>query len=428
MQLAYISTRKSRLGSNKQPILGTIPWEERPRTRGPHLPPPNQPGRYAAALKITGTSLNGMAYSRMASAEFRVLPAMARFVSIADSAIDDNGDGMPERVIVEANLEVTQPGNYEFAFNLRNGEQVLTTRVPFRLEAGRRRIEAPIGLADLTSLGSDGPYAITDAFLFLIEMPDPLPADHVPDAGLSGVYPVSRLQTVKPITASAAALAFGDVETGTEKVLNLTLTNSGSFPFTEAIATVSNSLFRVTTPLTVPAKGTLAVPVRFLPTAAGARTATMTLAGVTISLTGSGVVTAANPAPVVSSLSPATASAGSAAFTLTLTGAGFIRGSEVRWNGAARTTTFAGATSLTAAIPASDLAAAATAQVTVFNPAPAGGTSAGRAFTVTAVNAAVAAIETTPSTLLFGDVPTNQNKVDPDLAGNFPIRAVIEVP
>ena len=49
--------------------------------------------------------------------------------------------------------------------------------------------------------------------------------------------------------------------------------------------------------------------------------------------------------------------------------------------GSARTTTFVGATQLTAAIPASDIAAAGTAQVRVANPG--GGTSNALTFTIT---------------------------------------------
>jgi sugar lactone lactonase YvrE len=81
-----------------------------------------------------------------------------------------------------------------------------------------------------------------------------------------------------------------------------------------------------------------------------------------------------NPVPAVSALSPTVAPVG-AALTLIVTGSGFSPGSVVRWSGSDRPTTFVSTTQLTAAIPASDLAAAGTAQITVFNPAPGGGLS-----------------------------------------------------
>jgi subtilisin family serine protease len=92
---------------------------------------------------------------------------------------------------------------------------------------------------------------------------------------------------------------------------------------------------------------------------------------------------AISPKPAGTSLTPSQAMAGTAAFTLTVAGTSFVQASVVRWNGSDRPTTFIGATQLQAAIPAGDLAAAGTADVTVFTPAPGGGTSDPLTFTVT---------------------------------------------
>ena len=86
--------------------------------------------------------------------------------------------------------------------------------------------------------------------------------------------------------------------------------------------------------------------------------------------------------PTITSLSPSRISAGTAAFTLTVNGTGFTTGSQVRWNGVARTTTFVSATQLRVAIAAADVAAPGTAQVTVLTPPPGGGTSAPATFTI----------------------------------------------
>ena len=88
------------------------------------------------------------------------------------------------------------------------------------------------------------------------------------------------------------------------------------------------------------------------------------------------------------------------AFTLTVNGTGFVIGATVRWNGAARTTTFVGSTQLTAAIPASDIAAAGTGQVTVVNP----GAVASNAlpFTVTAAAPPATLTALSPSSAAAG--------------------------
>jgi len=95
-----------------------------------------------------------------------------------------------------------------------------------------------------------------------------------------------------------------------------------------------------------------------------------------------GTVPDPNPAPGLTSIVPNTATAGGTALTLTVGGTGFISGSVVKWNGSARPTTYVSATQLKAAITRADVAVAGTATVTVFNPAPGGGTSAGLRFTV----------------------------------------------
>src|SRR3989338_5288651 len=88
----------------------------------------------------------------------------------------------------------------------------------------------------------------------------------------------------------------------------------------------------------------------------------------------------ANPVPGLTTLSPSTKTAGSATFTLTVNGSNFVGNSVVRWNDSDRTTTFVSAAQVTASIPAGDIAAGGTPQVTVYNPTPGGGTSSALTF------------------------------------------------
>ena len=93
------------------------------------------------------------------------------------------------------------------------------------------------------------------------------------------------------------------------------------------------------------------------------------------------------PGATLTSLSPASAVPGSPMFTLTVTGTNFVNKAVVYWNGAALTSTFVSATELTAIVPASDVAALGTAQVTAANP------------NTSPTNALVFAIENPSSTL-----------------------------
>jgi len=89
-----------------------------------------------------------------------------------------------------------------------------------------------------------------------------------------------------------------------------------------------------------------------------------------------------NPLPTVSNLLPSSAPAGSPAFTLTVNGTNFVAGSVVQWNGGARSTVFNNSGQLTAQITAADVQDTGSANVTVFNPAPGGGTSNSVTFTI----------------------------------------------
>jgi len=97
---------------------------------------------------------------------------------------------------------------------------------------------------------------------------------------------------------------------------------------------------------------------------------------------GNAAFTINNPRPLLSSLSPASASAGSAAFTLTVNGTGFINGATVSFNGVTKSTTFVSSTQVTAAITAADIATAGTVMVSVVNPAPSAGPSAPISFAI----------------------------------------------
>jgi len=91
--------------------------------------------------------------------------------------------------------------------------------------------------------------------------------------------------------------------------------------------------------------------------------------------------TITNPVPTLTSLSPSSATAGGLSFRLTLEGSG-LTGSQVKWNGEDRLTVHYGNNKVVAGIPYGDIANPGTAQVTVVNAPPGGGTSNALTFTI----------------------------------------------
>jgi len=100
----------------------------------------------------------------------------------------------------------------------------------------------------------------------------------------------------------------------------------------------------------------------------------------------------ANPVPAITTVTPSFVLAGSAVTPITITGTGFISSSTAQWNGAALSTTYNSATSLSVALPAADLTGSSASLITVQNPAPGGGMSAGATFDVNSPVAVITAI------------------------------------
>ena len=101
--------------------------------------------------------------------------------------------------------------------------------------------------------------------------------------------------------------------------------------------------------------------------------------------TGSGGAPPPN-VPLLSAIAPSTTVAGVSSIVLSLYGSNFENGAAVEWNGTQLISSWISAGQMTATISTSQLSAAGSAQVTVVNPSPGGGTSTGQTFTILASN------------------------------------------
>jgi hypothetical protein len=240
---------------------------------------------------------------------------------------------------------------------------------------------APITLAATASSGLTVSYAVTsgpasvsgNALTITGVGSVTVQATQSGNSGYQAAAPASVSFTVNPaaltVTANNASRAFAAANpaltgtiTGLQNNDNITATYSttatqssepGTYPIVPALVDPGNKLGNYTVTLN---NGTLTV-----------------------------LAPAVNPLPGITSLNPGLATAGSAGFTLTVTGANFLSGAVVQWNGSARTTTLINASQLTAAITAADLQSVGTASVTVVNPSPGGGASEAFEFAIDGV-------------------------------------------
>src|SRR5438477_2437243 len=175
-------------------------------------------------------------------------------------------------------------------------------------------------------------------------------------------------------------------------------------------------------------------------TSTGVISGTPTTAGtysVTISATNAGgtgsatlTLTINNQVPTTTSISPTCITAGSADFTLTVNGTKFVSTSTVNWNGAPLATTFVSSTQLTATVPASLVATAGTASITVVNPAPGGGTSNVQTCTISATTPAITSplTATGPVGVAFSYTITATNNPTSYTATGLPPGLKLETP
>ncbi len=210
---------------------------------------------------------------------------------------------------------------------------------------------------------------------------------------------------VEPATLSPTSYTFKAEtvgETSAAHAFTLTNNESGTLSSISSSVTGDFAISATTCSTTLASKKSCTISVTFTPLVAGTLTGTLTVkdsasnSPQTASLTGTGN----NPKPKITSLSPSTATAGGAQFTLTVNGTGFVTTSVAKWAGSSLATTYVSGTKVTAIVPATDIATAGTFKVTVTNLAPGGGTSAASDFTVD--NPAPTLTKVSPSSATHG--------------------------
>lgn len=187
------------------------------------------------------------------------------------------------------------------------------------------------------------------------------------------VNPVPHLDSISPSSVRVGSGNFTLTINGTNFVTGCSaLINGNSRTITAQSATTLSVAIPSTDILTTGTRG-----ITVINPAPGGGTSN----ALTLTVTSAGL----NPKPVISSISPSSVTFGGQGFTLTVNGSGFINtngSSIVRFDGSNRQTSFVNATQLTAQITAQDIATVGPHYISVFNPAPGGGTSGQALLTV----------------------------------------------
>ncbi len=235
--------------------------------------------------------------------------------------------------------------------------------------------------------GPDGAPVGDDATTIAPTGDDDASGDDAPstsDASPIGLAPAPTLTSIAPASAIVGTSGPTIVCTGTGYVARSVIQVNG-VPLTTGF--VSDTELRGTLPTSGLAQvGTLHVTVGTAPPGGGG--------------SAEQAFQVVNPSPTITSLAPTSVLLASSDTLLTVTGAAFVNGASIVFNGAALTTTVTNATTVKATIPAAQLTTSGSYSVTVTNPTPGGGASSSIAFIV--ANPTVTVTSVTPSTLLVG--------------------------
>jgi IPT/TIG domain len=276
-------------------------------------------------------------------------------------------------------VTVQSPGGVSNAINFVVGGPVISLLSPAGVTAGAPAFTLSVGGDNFVSgaVVNFGGTALTTTFVSTSQLMAAVPATAVaannsvsvtisnPGGAVSpgfgfAVGAVPAVQTLTPSSAAPGSPAFTLQVAGTDFVIGDTVQWNGV-----ALATT----FASATSLSAMVPSNLIVN-------SGAVNVSVLQGGGVVS---NAVVFTINSA-TLTTLSPATAPAGSPALQLTISGTAFVNGSIVQWNGSPLPTTFVSATQLSATVSASQLAMVGTSFVAVANPG--GSLTSGTTFTV----------------------------------------------
>ena len=310
-------------------------------------------------------TVNGANFANGVSVYWNGAPRNTTFINTGQVTVDIPSTDVPSAgsgaiTVRTSDGAVSQSANLQVV-----AAPALSALNPISRTAGAPQFTLTLTGANFTngSPSSGNGQSRTTAFLGNGTLSAIVPASDVAQAGsvnvsvlsVDGVTSNQQAFTVNLIP-SITRLAPASISAG-GPASTLTINGSGFV----ANSTVQWNGQSLATTFVSPVQLTAALPAANVSTAGLANVTVMAADGVSSSAA-LFIITAG---PTITSISPNTSLAGQSAFTLTVNGNNFSGNMTVQWNGSPRPTTFGTGNLLTAAIPASDVAAPASVNVTV---------------------------------------------------------------
>ena len=212
--------------------------------------------------------------------------------------------------------------------------------------------------------------SLTTTFVSATEVTAPVPASDILTAGTvpvtvsnpGGVKSSSYTFTIATNPPTITALLPSSAVAGSPALI-LTISGTG---FASPAKVLWNSI-PLTATVVSTTKITVPIPAAYLATPGSANVVVQESGEFTENSNAAVFTISSGSTPTVTSINPSTVTAGSPAFTLTVTGTGFAVGSTINWNGGALNTAYTSPTQVSATVPAVDIANTGTASISVSN-------------------------------------------------------------
>lgn len=216
----------------------------------------DQAGRFSVGVRATGVSSSGNNYARVATTSFRVTPAAAGFTSFSAAGIDDNANGLTDRIEVTANLNVQTASRYLFIITLEGADGKSTTRSnEAALSAGSQQLKISFPALEFVNpstgqlrLGTTGPFAMKQAELRYISETDVFVADSRESVGNTGSYTFERdglFFTGQPTLFEEDANANGKLDS-LRLQMSVNVLNAGNYQWTAVLIDPSGQEIQIT--------------------------------------------------------------------------------------------------------------------------------------------------------------------------------------
>ena len=161
---------------------------------------PSESGQYSMVASIDGMTSDGTPFSRKNAAEFSVFLPKSRIVRlVGDRAVDDDDDGIFNRVAVRIETDTAEPGHYEIYLKLRSDSgKTVIRKSELDLVEGLQLHTIDIEGEAIIGLDENGPFDIALLRMDYVDQTETFVVDSLDDRIQTRPYLLTQFEFSVP--------------------------------------------------------------------------------------------------------------------------------------------------------------------------------------------------------------------------------------